>query len=411
MGELLYLVHRIPYPPNKGDKIRSFHFLEHLSKHWNIHLGAFVDDPDDWRYAEELSKYCADVQLVELSPFKAKLGAVSALISGQALSIPYYYSAELAHWVEQRQREFDFDAVLVFSGAMAQYVMNDSWKRLPRVIDFVDVDSDKWQQYAESKRGVMRLVYQREANKLLEFERKVAAEFDASVFVSEHERAMFAALAPESANKILAVNNGIDLERYDLSLSFHNPYAEDAEVVVFTGAMDYWANVDAVVWFAKEIWPQVHKSRPKAQFYIVGSKPTENVKSLVQIPGVVVTGSVDDVRPYLAHALVAVAPMRIARGVQNKVLEAMAMAVPVVTTPAGYEGIEAVQGQELLVTESAEDFAREVLEMFSGMRRETVRMAGRKRIEENYAWEHTLQRMDAALEIAPNIERVAGVGI
>jgi sugar transferase (PEP-CTERM/EpsH1 system associated) len=411
VAELLYLVHRIPYPPNKGDKIRSFHFLEHLSKRWNIHLGAFVDDPNDWRYAEELSKYCADVQLVPLNSLKAKVGSVGALFSGQALSVPYYYSDELAHWIEQRRREFRFDAVLVFSGAMAQYVIDDSWKTLPRVIDFVDVDSDKWRQYAESKGGIMRLVYQREAKKLLEFERKVAEAFDASMFVSEHERQMFSELAPESAEKILAVNNGVDLGRYDLRLNFQNPYAEGVEAIVFTGAMDYWANVDAVVWFAKEIWPHVHKSRPKAQFFIVGSNPAENVKSLGLMRGVVVTGAVDDVRPYLAHARVSVAPMRIARGVQNKVLEAMAMAIPVVTTPAGHEGIEAVEGQDLVVADSPEQFALEVLDLFSGMRRETVRLAGRKRIEADYTWEHTLQRLDAALEIVPKTARVAGGGI
>lgn len=411
MGELLYLVHRIPYPPNKGDKIRSFHFLEHLSKHWNIHLGAFVDDPNDWRYAEELSKYCADVQLVPLNSLKAKVGSVGAFFSGEALSVPYYYSNELAHWIEQRRREFKFDAVLVFSGAMAQYVMNDYWKALPRVIDFVDVDSDKWRQYAESKVGIMRFIYQREARKLLEFERKVAIEFDASVFVSEHEREMFAELAPECAEKIFAVNNGVDIGRYDLNLNFENPYATGVDAVVFTGAMDYWANVDAVLWFAKEIWPQVHKARSEARFYIVGSNPSENVKSLAQLPGVTVTGAVDDVRPYLAHARVAVAPMRIARGVQNKVLEAMAMSLPVVTTPAGYEGIEAIQGQELVVADSSEQFAKEVLDLFSGMRRETVRLAARKRIETDYTWEHTLQRLDAALEIVPKPARAVGVGI
>lgn len=397
MGNLLYLVHRIPYPPNKGDKIRSFHVLQDLAKKWKVHLGAFIDDPDDWKHVDELWKYCADVQLVSMKPLRSKFRSVSGLVFGKPLSIPYYYNRTMAAWVEEKFRNVEFDAILVFSSVMAQYVLSGPSASVLRVIDFVDVDSDKWRQYATGRAGIMRFIYKREAKKLLEFERRVASEFDMSLFVSEHEKHLFARLAPECAGRISSVNNGVDLKRYALDVDYRNPYQPPAEVVVFTGAMDYWANVDAVRWFVEEVWPRIHQARPNAQFYIVGSKPTEEVKVLGKISGVIVTGAVDDVRPYLAHAHVAVAPMRIARGVQNKVLEAMAMAVPVVTSPAGFEGIEADVGNELVVADNADRFVDEVLALFYGERRERLRHAGRRRIEMDYSWDRTLLKLDEVL--------------
>lgn len=410
MRDLLFLVHRIPYPPNKGDKIRSFNILRHLAQHWRIHLGAFVDDAGDWQYVDALREYCVELHLRPLRPLQARLRSIAGFWQGEPLTVPYYHDSSMRAWVEDMRLRSGLDTVLVFSSAMAQYVIDGRWSSRRRVIDFVDVDSDKWRQYAQASRGPMGWVYRREASTLLEFERMVAARFDASAFVSAREAALFHGLAPESEGKITYFSNGVDLDYFDPDASYADPYQKDARIVVFTGAMDYWANVNAVEWFAHAIWPRIRQALPTAEFYIVGSRPTQRVQALGGLAGVHVTGSVADIRPYLAHAQVAVAPMRIARGVQNKVLEAMAMAIPVVTTTAGFEGIEADVGQDLLVRDDAEGFAAEVIELFRSDRREQIRQAGRRCVERNYSWDAALARLDGLLDAdKPGMAEVVGI--
>src|SRR5262249_13933678 len=202
-----------------------------------------------------------------------------------------------------------------------------------------DLDSDKWSQYSRRMHGPFRWLYRREAEKLFEYERRCAKVFDASFFVSEAEASLFTAKAPEASGRVSVVENGVDTDYFSPQGRYSNPYAADEAALVFTGAMDYWANVDAVTWFSREVLPRVRSGFPAACFYIVGTRPARAVRDLARLPGVRVTGAVPDVRPYLAHARVAVAPLRIARGVQNKVLEAMAMARPLVASPQAVDGI------------------------------------------------------------------------
>ena len=339
MEDILMLVHRIPYPPDKGDKIRSFHILRHLARDYRVHLGAFVDDRRDLVHVDTLRALCADTCLINLAPWRARLRSATGLLSGEALTVPYYRHRRLRAWVRQVQRAHRLKAVVCFSGAMAQY-LREVQEGPRRIVDFVDVDSDKWRQYSDTRHGPMAWLYRREARTLLAYERAVAAVVDASIFVSPNEVALFERLAPETSARLVAIENGVDTDYFDPQCEYANPYPMPGPVLVFTGAMDYWANIDAVSWFAREVLPGLRQRLPEVCFAIVGARPSGQVQGLAQLPGVIVTGAVPDVRPYLAHARLAVAPLRIARGIQNKVLEALAMGRPLLATPAALAGVE-----------------------------------------------------------------------
>ena len=388
--KLLYLVHRIPYPPNKGDKIRSFHFLQALAAEYRIFLGTFIDDPDDKQHIDALKPFCADTCCIDLNPKFGKIKSLTGLLSGEALSLPYYLNRELQEWVDKTTNEEGIERVMIFSSPMAQYV--EKYTNLHWVADFVDVDSDKWQQYALSKRWPASWIYRREAEKLLAYEQHIAARADATIFVSEQEADLFKTLAPESAAKISFVNNGVDTDRFDPNLSCEKPFPAEQQTIVFTGAMDYWANVDAVTWFAEQVFPAIKSRLPDVRFYIVGSKPAKEVLQLAEKEAAIsVTGRVDDVRPYVAHADVVVAPLRIARGIQNKVLEAMAMAKPIVATSAAMEGIPGGADLQVAIADAPEDFASQVLRFLE----QPVESANVNRhyVESDFSWEQNGQRL------------------
>jgi sugar transferase (PEP-CTERM/EpsH1 system associated) len=396
MEGLLFLAHRIPFPPNKGDKIRSFHLLRHLAQRYAIYLGAFVDDPDDWQYADALKPYCAEIKLLPLHTRRSKLASLSGLLTGEALTLPYYRNAELQQWARELAEQNKVTHGLGFSSAMAQFMPRGLKKT---VMDMVDVDSAKWTQYAAAQAWPLSWLYAREGEKLAAWEARVARDFDATVLVSGEEAKLLQQRAPLARHKIGAFENGVDAGYFSPGRDYANPYAAGVSAIVFTGAMDYWPNIDAVTWFADRIFPAIREKMPAAQFTIVGSRPTQAVLALARQPGVAVTGAVPDVRPYLAHAACAVAPLRIARGVQNKVLEAMAMARPVVTSPQAAEGIRARAGQEFVLAADEAEFAAAVLAQMQ--RRDTAMgEAARARILSHYDWDRNLSVVDGLFETA-----------
>jgi sugar transferase (PEP-CTERM/EpsH1 system associated) len=398
MRELLFLAHRIPYPPDKGDKIRSFHLLQQLARRYTVHVSAFVDDPRDWSHVEHVKKMCGETCFVALRATRAKLRSLAALATGEPMTLYYYRSARLAHWVDELLGSHRIERALVFSSAMAQYLEGASAEGIRRVLDFVDLDSDKWRQYFQSKRGPTRWLYRREAEKLFEFERRYAAAFDASLFVSQAEARLFTAQAPEAAERVSVVENGVDTEYFSPRRAYPNPYAANEAALVFTGAMDYWANVDAVAWFAREIFPRVRSEWPQACFYVVGARPAREVRDLARLPGVRVTGSVPDVRPYLAHARAAVAPLRIARGVQNKVLEAMAMARPVVASPQAVDGLRPCAELLEWTADTPEASAQLLLKLLREPTPAALGEALRAHVSRYYSWLNNLARVEAILE-------------
>ncbi len=399
MEELLYLTHRIPYPPNKGDKIRSFHMLRHLSRRYRVHLGTFIDDEADWQHVDATRAFCGESHFARLNPAMGRLRSLSGLLADQPLTLPYYLDSGLRQWVDDLLARRPVQRILVFSSAMAQYVSQVEDRR--RIIDFVDIDSDKWIQYAGSKRWPLSMIYRREGRLLLDYERRIAREFDASLFVSRDEAELFRKLAPESAARTDFFSNGVDAEQFSPEHTYPSPYPVDEQPLVFTGAMDYWPNVDAVRWFAEAVFPAVHAERPATRFYIVGSRPTEAVRELARLPGVVVTGTVPDVRPYLAHACLAVAPLRIARGLQNKVLEAMAMGKAVVASPQAAEGIQATAGVELEIADGPALYGQTILHLLRSEVCVSMGKAARTRILHDYDWDSSLAKLDALLDQAP----------
>jgi len=403
MQDLLFLAHRIPYPPNKGDKIRSFHILKHLAARYRVHLGAFVDDPDDWQHVKILNELCASVHLVPLHPRMALLRSAIGLLRGEALGIPYYRDARMSRWTTALCKKHALSGAFVFSSTMAQYVAESE---LPnKVLDLCDVDSEKWAQYAQRHRLPRSWIYNREARLLAEEERRLAKRFDAVVLVSHSEAALFNRVAPDAAAHTYAIRNGVDIEYFDPHASYASPFASDEAPLVFTGAMDYWANVDAVQWFANEVLPRVVAVVPTARFYIVGSRPTDAVRALGNLANVVVTGTVPDVRPYLAGARVVVAPLRIARGIQNKVLEALAMARPVVATSAALDGLEGVAASGAIAADDAAQFAAAVVQTLASASVE--RPQARAYVRTQFGWDASLSVLDRLFD--PLHNRSGGV--
>lgn len=397
MEDLLFLVHRIPYPPNKGDKIRSFYLLQYLSRYYRIHLGTFIDQPADQQYCETVQAYCVSTWFGQLSPRRAKLKSISGLLRGEALTLPYYYQRGLKTWVKAQCKKHHITRVLVYSSAMAQYVLDSEFAAMQRVIDFVDVDSEKWHQYSKTKHFPMRWIYQREALRLGEFERKVAEVFNASIFVSDAEAALFRQQLGVSTAQVVAINNGVDADFFTPDSNRLSPFHGIAPRLVFTGAMDYWANEEGANWFAQQVLPTIRKSFPNCEFYIVGMNPSIGVQQLANFSGVTVTGAVADIRPYLQHADVIVVPLRIARGIQNKVLEAMAMARPVVTTSFALEGISAEVGREVQVADTAPEFAEQVIHLLNSSDA-MLGIHARHFVETHFSWAASLPKVLTLLE-------------
>ena len=339
MANILYLAHRIPYPPDKGDKISSFNFLRHLSVRHQVFLGAFVDSEDDWQHVDTLKTYCADLKLIGIRPLPRKLWSARAMLGSRSLTEAYYGSADMQAWVDTTVKNQGISAVFAYCSAMAPYAHQQRFAGLRRVTHFSDVDSEKWKSYAEAHSGPMRWAYAREGRTLLALERKMSRAYDVTSFISDADAALYRQLAPESAQRVRVIPNGVDTVYFDPALAYESPFATGTKAVVFVGAMDYWPNGDAVRWFATEVMPLLRQARPDVEFWIVGSKPPREVQQLAELPGINVTGRVPDVRPYIAHASAVVAPLRVARGTQNKVLEAYAMARRVVLTGAAANGL------------------------------------------------------------------------
>jgi sugar transferase (PEP-CTERM/EpsH1 system associated) len=228
---------------------------------------------------------------------------------------------------------------------------------------------------------------------LLAFERRAALAFEHTIFVSQAECRRFETLAPEVAGRVGWCDNGVDLAKFSPAHAFPSPFSAGGQDLVFTGTMDYWPNVDAVQWFAREVLPFLQPNSPGLRFWIVGANPTNEVQQLAELPGVYVTGRVADTRPYLAHAAAVVAPLRIARGIQNKVLEAMAMARPVIASPQAFEGVRATPGCALLVADGASATARQIAAVLQG-RYPGIGAAARAAMEQNYHWAMTLASLD-----------------
>ena len=301
MSNLLYLVHRLPYPPNKGDKVRSFNLLKHLASNHRIFLGTFIDDPQDEAYVEKLPEFCAGMHIVRLSPRMAKIRSLTGLLTNEALTLPYYRNAGLQFWVDRTISEQKIDAAIVFSSAMAQYVQPHA--KLTALVDFCDVDSAKWTQYAPTHRWPFSWIYRREGERLLAFERQVAASTAHSFFVTENETELFLQAAPECRAKVSPMCNGVDSDFFSPEHELASPYSPDDIPLVFTGGDGLLAECRCREMVCRGYSAKTIDALAELlRFYIVGRSPTQAVQELAG-ERVVVTGTVPDVRPYLRHGV------------------------------------------------------------------------------------------------------------
>lgn len=399
-GEILFLCHRIPFPPDRGDKIRSFHMLERLRAIAPVHVGTFADDARDRDFAADMARLTAN-QCVLMRGRSRIAAGLTGLARRQPLLVALFDHPALHRWVAEVLAERPIGAVVAYSAQMAHFV-----PALPAgtrfLMDFVDFDSAKYAAYGAQGRGPMAWINRREGRALFDFERATARRADVCTFVSEAESALFRAATGEGPDKVITIENGVALDYFDPAASFAPVDPGDGPLLVFTGQMDYRPNVAAVDSFARQTLPAIRAARPDARFAIVGRNPSRAVLALADLPGVIVTGAVPDVRGWLAAADVVVAPLRIARGIQNKVLEAMAMARPVVASPQAAEGIDAADGAHLLVAaDPAEEAAKITGLLADPARARALGMAARARVEQRYRWAATLAPLDTLLSGGP----------
>ncbi len=385
MSEILFLCHRIPFPPDRGDKIRSHHVLKALAKMAPVHVATFADDERDEAAMLDLEALAASNYVANRS-LPLPLAGAQAVLSGKPVSLTAFQDAGLATYVRDTLRQSNISAIYVFSGQMGQYVPA-SWQGT-LVIDFVDVDSAKFEAYARKGNVPMRLINAREGRLLKVEEARLAARADASLLVSDEEAALFTARLPRSAN-VRALYNGIDTLTFDPFTVPPEPKLAvfPAPRLILTGQMDYPPNIAAVQRAVKRLMPRIRAALPEATFHIVGRNPSAEVLALDGVAGCRVWGRVDNIAAYLRACDLALIPLEIARGVQNKVLEAMAMAMPVVVSRGAATGIGATEGRELSIGDDDDALVRLTLSLLRDRQKAmTMGLAARRYLEQNRSW-------------------------
>ena len=419
---ILYLAHRIPYPPDKGDKLRSFRQIEHLARRHRVWCAFFVDDAADEVHVATLSACCQGVLAVRLKRSTALARGVSGLLRGRSLTESYYANPRMSRGLERWASTVRFDAVVAFSSAMAPYALQIPAEA--RMLDMCDLDSQKWLDYAGmSTSPLMRRAYQTEGRRLAHREAEWAEAFDATLLITESEASMLrrgvdklyreGEWAGGVKGRIHVVGNGVELGGTDggrvgpvakhaaPSASAHSveaPQVPERPVVGFVGVMNYRPNADAVCWFVEACWGRIRAACPDAGFRIVGRSPTRKVRRLAAAPGVEVTGEVEDARAEVRRFAVSVAPMRIARGLQNKVLEAMAARKAVVLSAGAAEGLGGRDNEEYIVADTAEAFTRAVVGLLGDeSERRRIGEAARRYVATSHCWKWELQRLEMIL--------------
>jgi sugar transferase (PEP-CTERM/EpsH1 system associated) len=399
MGNILFLVHRLPYPPNKGDKLRSFHLLRHLQATHRVFLGTFLDSKEDEQHLPALREMCPDLHVERLRPKVSKLLSLRGLFRREPLTMTFYRSSGMHRWVQQVQAKHSLQASVVFTSAMAQYA-KPLQPETPMLTDFVDVDSAKWLAYAPVHRWPLSWLYRREARKLLQAECEIADQSVRSFFVTSQEASLFRSLSPRSTSQPEVLCNGVDSDYFSPDPDRASPFQPDEKAIVFVGTMDYWPNMDAVKWFAGAVMPLVLERWPHARFHVVGRNPSGEVAALA-CKSVVIYGAVADVRPYLQHASAVVAPLRVARGLQNKILEAMAMAQPVIAEAACARAIGAGAEQGLLAASGAQAFFDALRSLLESPAAATTKgLMARAFVRDQFRWDERLKVLDAGFPFA-----------
>ncbi len=389
---VLFLTHRVPYPPDKGDRIRSYNLLRYLSERATVSLGCLGDEP--WKKETvQVIEGLTEASCIAPIGFARKLYGGLSLLSGRSITEGWFYSRRLACWIDDVSREQSFDAVVCFCSGMAGYMNRPGLRHTPLIMDLVDVDSEKWLQFSRSGSGPKSWLLGLEGRRLRRVEQQVGDRAAVVTLVSREEADLYRKFAP-AANTV-AVGNGVDFS------FFQRPKgaSRQPQSIVFLGALDYRPNVDGIRWFCREVWPSVRSRYPSATLKIVGRRPTSAVRALAEVPGVSVHADVPDVRPYLFEATAAIAPLEVARGVQNKVLEAMASETPVVASTQALEGISAVAGRDALSADTFDEWLKSISMIYDDSSlANRLSQAGRTHVETHFDWDARLAPFGEFLE-------------
>ena len=387
---ILYVCHRFPYPPKRGGKIRPFNMIRHLSRSHEVTVCSLSRSDTESAEAQGIAPFCAEFHLAQVNDRVQMLRMIASLPTPITASASYFHSARLARTINRLLAESRFDLIFVHCSSAAHYVRNV--RGVPKILDFGDMDSQKWLEYAQYKPFPLSAGYRWEGMRLHAEERQLARRFDFCTATTRAEWETLKELAVDTPNDWFP--NGVDSEFFAPAVA-----AYDADTIVFVGRMDYYPNQQSMFDFCANVLPRLRAQRPTVKLQIVGAAPSPAVWRLGELPGVTVTGSVADVRPYVTRAALTVAPLRIARGTQNKILEAMAMGVPVVCSHVAARGVDAVSGTHLLATGTPEETCAAILGILEHPReRARLADAARARVLSHHAWANSMKRLDAIID-------------
>src|SRR6516225_764081 len=388
---IFFICQRVPFPPDRGDKITTFNAIRHVSTTHEVQVFCLADGSRDLDNIPDARRYAQSVTAVPVGGWTSKLRALKAMFTGHPLSVAAFSETRLHHAIRQKFGELRPDLIMVYSCNVAQYA--EHFPQVPRIMQFAELDSSRWGQFARRSRLPMRWVYALEERRFFAYERHIARSLSHALVCTAAEQRDFERLIPGAP--VSLVGNGVDLDYFRST-----GVAKRSGSIVFTGVMDYFPNIDAVVWFCDEVLPIVQQQIPGAGLTICGSRPAAAVRRLAKRRGVTVTGRVLDTRPYMDGAEVFVAPMRMARGIQNQLLEALAMGLPCVVSSAAATGTVVPDGEGILATDDPEEFAEHVMRLLrDGVFRAAMASKARAVAELNYRWEAQLACLDRVVAV------------
>ncbi len=388
--KILYVCHRFPFPPKRGGKIRPFNMIRHLSQNHQVTVASLARSDDEAREGEGIAPHCAAFEMARVSNPVQVARMVVRLPTTVPSSMGFFYSPTLARRIRELLRGTRFDLIFVHCSSVAQYVADV--QGVPKILDFGDMDSQKWLEYAQSKPFPLSLGYWLEGSKMLREEKRLAARFDLCTATTRAEWETLRGYGVDVPSDWFP--NGVDADFFAPDGTAYDP-----DTISFIGRMDYYPNQQCMADFCANTLPLLRAERPNIKLTIVGADPSPAMRKLGELPGVTVTGSVPDVRPHVRASAAMVAPLTIARGTQNKILEAMAMGVPVVTSSVAAGGVDAKGEEHFLVADTPADCARAILRILDNpAERNRLATAGRERMLSNHAWPNSMRRLDGIVE-------------
>lgn len=392
--KILFVCHRFPYPPQRGGKIRPFNIIKHLNKSHDVTVASLTRSPEEAKNGKGLGNYCNKYFMGNMTLFLAFMNILKNLPFLKPFSMGYFYSKVLNENVQKELLDNQYDLIIVHCSSVGQYV--EDIASVPKIMDFGDMDSQKWLIYSKIRKFPLNLVYLYEGVTLERFEKILSKKFSLSTCTTLLEKKTLDSY--QTANATDWFPNGVDTDYFKPS-----GQAYEADTLCFLGRMDYYPNQECIIDFCNNTLPLIKEKRPKVKLFIIGAEPSRKILSLSHIPGVTVTGTVDDVRGYIQKCAVNIAPLNIARGTQNKILESLAMGVPVVSSEIAAGGVDAVPGEHFLTGGTHREFADSVLRLLENPEeRDLFAKAGRERMITNHNWESSMERLDAIIEKCMN---------